>query len=164
VQRSITSPPFHGIAQSFLHCSSLSIDESTPGYFLARILPYLPSLREVIMFGDIDQLFALATFRSSTIIMLSLTKWTNESIAFLREQYFPSLQHLSINLFEEVTDNEIEYLEQTIEQSFTHLPNLITLHYYNFKTIHNFSCAIQTNRYTHFFHVHKEESRVIIWK
>ncbi len=164
MQRSITSPPFHGIAQSLMHCSSLTTDESTPGLFLSHILPYLPRLREVSMCGDIDQLFALAKFQSSTIILLIMMKWTNESIDFLKEQCFPTLRHLSINLFEKITDDEILCLERTIEQSFTHLPNLISLHYYNLMTIHDFSRIIQTNRYTHFFNVHKEKSRVVIWK
>ena len=164
VQRSITSPSFNGVAQSLIHCRCLSIDESTPGFFLARILPYLPNLRQVTMLGDIDQLFALATFRSSTILLLSLMKWTKESIDFLYEPCFPNLQHLFLNLFEKRKCDEIQLLEETIEQSFIRLPILISLHYSNIMTSQNFSHGIQTHRYTHFFHVHQEKSRVIVWK
>lgn len=147
-----------------IHCKCLSIDESTPGFFVERILPYLPNVRQVTLLGDIDQLFGLATCRSSTIVLLSLMKWTDESIHSLNEQYFPNLEHLFLNLFERRKYEEIELVEETIEQSFIRLPNLISLHYSNLKTTRHLSQSIQSHRYKHFFHFHHEKTRIVLWK
>ncbi|CAF1326805.1 unnamed protein product, partial [Rotaria sordida] len=127
-----TSPPlFQGTAQPLMHCWSLSTCLTTPGMYLSHILPFLPKLRVINLFGGIDQLIALAKFRLSTLIQLNVFDWIDASIDFLDETYFPSLQFLSIILYKETTTDEVLRIERTIERSFTHLPNLISLHYYS---------------------------------
>ncbi|CAF4479775.1 unnamed protein product, partial [Rotaria sp. Silwood2] len=122
-----TSPPlFQGVAQPLMHCWSLSTCLTTPGMYLSHILPFLPKLRVINLFGGIDQLIALAKFRSSTLIQLNAFDWIDASIDFLDETYFPSVQFLSIILYKETTTDEVLRIERTIERSFTHLPNLIS--------------------------------------
>jgi hypothetical protein len=128
-----------------MHCWCLSISLATSGIHLSRILPFLAKLREVTIFGGIDQLTALAAYRSSTFIQLSVLSWINPSSDILHESYFPNLEFLTINLYRETTTGEIIRIERTIEQSFAHLPNLISLHYYSLMTNYDYTYLCNLN-------------------
>jgi hypothetical protein len=127
-------------------------------------LPFLPKLNVVNIYGGIDQLTALATFRSSTLIELTVLNWIDASVDILDEIYFPHLQFLRINLYQKTTTGEILRIERTIKQSFDHLPNLISLHYYSSMNNYDFTQTIRPNQYSCFFNVHIEKKRIIIWK
>jgi hypothetical protein len=60
------------IPQSLMHCWCRSTSLTTSGIYLSRILPFLPKLCEVTIFGGIDQLTALTAYRSSTLIQLNV--------------------------------------------------------------------------------------------
>ncbi|CAF2979976.1 unnamed protein product [Rotaria sp. Silwood2] len=161
---STSSSLFQGVPQSLMHCWCLLTSLTTSGIYLSRILPFLPKLRVVTIYGGINQLTALATYRSSTLIQLNVLSWIDASVDILDETYFPNLQFLSINLYQQTTTGEIIRIERTIEQSFAHLPNLISLHYYSLMTNYDFTQTIKPNRYSCFFNVHIEKTRIIIWK
>ncbi|CAF1467739.1 unnamed protein product [Rotaria sordida] len=147
-----------------MHCWCLSTSLTTSEIYLSRVLPFLPKLRVVTRYGGIDQLTALATYRSSTLIQLNVLSWIDASVDILHETYFPNLQLLSINLYQQTTISEIIRIERTIEQSFAHLSNLISLHYYSLMTNYDFTQTIKPNRYSCFFNIHTEKTRIIIWK
>jgi hypothetical protein len=147
-----------------MHCWSLWVCLTTSGIYLSHILPFLPKVRVVTTFGVIDQLTALAKYRSSTLIQLNVLSWTDESVDILDENNFSNLQFLSINLYQETTTGEMIRIKRTIEQSFAHLPNLISLRYYSSKTNHDFTETIKSNQYSCFFNVHIEKTRIILWK
>ncbi|CAM4812336.1 unnamed protein product [Rotaria magnacalcarata] len=162
--RSISPPQFQGIAQPLMHCGVFATCSTTSGGLFSRMLPFLPKLRVIELWGGIDQLTALATFQSSTLVRLNVFSWIDASIDFLDETYFPSLQFLFIFLFNEAASDEILRIERTIERSFTHLPNLISLHYYSFKTNYDFTHIIKPSQYSSFHNVHIENNRIIVWK
>jgi len=137
------------IPQSLMHRWCLSTSLTTSGIYLSRILPFLPKVREVTIFGGIDQITALATYRSSSLIQLNVLSWIDASIDILHETYFPNLEFLTINLYQETTTVEIIRIERTIEQSFAHLPNLISLHYYSLMT--TLKLSNQINMFALFF-------------
>ncbi|CAF3370303.1 unnamed protein product [Rotaria sp. Silwood2] len=159
---STSSSLFQGVPQSLMHCWCLLTSLTTSGIYLSRILPFLPKLRVVTIYGGINQLTALATYRSSTLIQLNVLSWIDAIVDILHETYFPNLQFLSINLYQQTTTGEIIRIERTIEQSFAHLPNLISLHYYSLMTNYDFTQTIKPNRYSCFFNVHIEKTRIII--
>ncbi|CAF1929741.1 unnamed protein product [Rotaria magnacalcarata] len=162
--RSISPPQFQGIAQPLMHCGVFATCSTTSGGLFSRMLPFLPKLRVIELWGGIDQLTALATFQSSTLVRLNVFSWIDASIDILDETYFPSLQFLFIFLFNEAASDEILRIERTIERSFTHLPNLISLHYYSFKTNYDFTHIIKPIQYSSFHNVHIENNRIIVWK
>ncbi|CAF3952926.1 unnamed protein product [Rotaria sordida] len=66
--------------------------------------------------------------------------------------------------YPEITTDEVLRIERTIERGFTHLSNLISLHYYSSMTNYDFTQIIKPNQYTCFFNVHIEQTRIIVWK
>ncbi|CAF3929530.1 unnamed protein product [Rotaria sordida] len=108
---STSSPLFQGVPQSLMDCWYFSTSLTTPGIYLSRILSFLPKLRVVTIYGGIDQLTALATYRSSTLIQLIVLSWIDTSVNILHEIYFPNLQFLSINLYQKTNIGEIIRIE-----------------------------------------------------
>ncbi|CAF1335187.1 unnamed protein product [Rotaria sp. Silwood1] len=156
--------PFHGSAQTLIYCRSLKTSSSISGSDLSQILVFLPRLRRLTIAGGLDQLAAFANFQSSTVIQLNVLDWTPASIDLLSENNFPALQFLSINLDQATIIDEVTIVQRIIEKSFDTISTLINLHYSNTMTNQDFTSSINSNRYLHFYNVHIEKRRIIIWK